>query len=185
MKKSVSFVKFMVFLVALTILIPGANALPGGGPGNGGQGGHHSGTQHGMKPLVDSTGTAYLVEPDTQNSSLLTAVDAIDQIVTLSFPIMIAPPVLSTDESVLVTTDVSKGNHGATTSSLYIMPLPLTQSSAAIEVQLSGTIMSHPVVKNNLIYVITGDSSNSQAQPPQTYLNKIDFTGTVVSTVQL
>lgn len=166
----------LIFLLGLSAMPLYAQMMGGGMANNGG-----FGMMNGMAgtPVVGDDGTAYLVswEPNqnpgmTPNSNSFTStLMAINpntgQVVSLILDGMLSRPVLSDNGNTLVATGslpnfndfhmfANYGENNAESQSVvYVIGLPLTESTLPTAVSLDGNYASIPVIANGDVYVTT------------------------------
>lgn len=183
-------------IIAALIFVSTAGAVMGSGPMMGGgtaltnTGGF--GMTNGMAaaPVVDSEGTAYLVNHNPSANpgpvpssevfeSAITAITPAGLINSITLKGLVSKPVIY--EDVLVATaslpDFSNfyisGNLGTAAPSgqsiVYVVTLPFTSSSVPVGISLDGRFASTPVIANNNIYIVTSDFGNAMMSGNSTF----------------
>ncbi|MBF0606485.1 MAG: hypothetical protein SFH39_17800 [Candidatus Magnetobacterium sp. LHC-1] len=185
----------------------------GGGTGMGSS--DNFGMMNGMSasPVVGGDGTAYLVTYKTGATSgmgtgtfesTLTAITSAGQKTSITLTGYVSRPVVSPDGGLLVAAtsmpDMSQYNmmgyyntSGNSKSTVYAVPLPLTQDSKPLAISLDGNFASVPVFASGKIYVTTtdfggsmmGGGSYTNPQQGKSYLYIINLDGTIASKVEI
>lgn len=163
--------------------------------------------------VVGDDGTAYLVthKPgvasgigSSAHESTLTAITSAGSKSSLTLTGYVSRPVLSPDGGLLVAStsipDISQykviGNYHTSINSIstvYAIPLPLTQDSTPLAISLDGNFISSPVFANGKIYVTTtdvgasmmGGGAYTNPQQNKSYLYIINTDGTIASKVEI